>query len=148
MISFFFKKIFFSCSFFKTKKTKLLIDHPTVYLAVIGGGPSADEWKVKHGAENRIFCLGEHWSGDKLSEAYASADIFVCPSKFETLGNVVLEAMASGVASVGCNAGGIPHMIKHGVTGLLFPEDDGPALSKAIGEVRFLHFFFFFPYFS
>ena len=115
--------------------------NPTAYLALIGGGDLAPEWKLKHGAENRIFCLGEHWFGEKLSMAYASSDIFVLPSNFEALGNVILEAMASGVATVGCNAGGVPHMIKHKQNGLLFERFDADGLASAVREVWHLQIF-------
>lgn len=57
--------------------------------------------------------------GDELSAAYASADIFVMPSESETLGFVVLEAMASQLPVVAVRAGGIPDILtqqgEHGV---------------------------------
>jgi len=114
---------------------KILEAHRGAYLAIIGGGQLATQWKAKHSERNRIFCLGEHWAGEKLSKAYASADIFVLPSSFEALGNVVLEAMACQVAVVGCNAGGIPHMIKHRQNGLLFEPYDGDGLADAVVEL-------------
>lgn len=49
--------------------------------------------------------------GEELSQAYASADIFVMPSESETLGFVVLEAMASGLAVVAVAAGGLTDII-------------------------------------
>jgi len=114
---------------------RILEAHKGAYLAIIGGGQLAPQWKEKHGRKNRIYCLGEHWAGEKLSQAYASADIFVLPSSFEALGNVVLEAMASQVAVVGCNAGGIPHMIKHKENGLLFEPFDADGLAAAVIEL-------------
>lgn len=57
-------------------------------------------------------------SGDDLSSAYASADIFMMPSESETLGFVALEAMASGLAVVSVAAGGLIDIItKPGVIG-------------------------------
>lgn len=53
-------------------------------------------------------------SGEALSQAFASADVFVMPSDTETLGFVVLESMASGVPVVGADAGGIPDLIDDG----------------------------------
>lgn len=49
--------------------------------------------------------------GETLSQAYASADIFVMPSETETLGFVVLEAMASGLAVVSVAAGGLTDIL-------------------------------------
>lgn len=55
--------------------------------------------------------------GQELSEAYASADVFVMPSETETLGFVVLEAMASGVPVVAVAAGGLTDIVQHEKTG-------------------------------
>lgn len=105
---------------------------PNAWLAIIGTGPQVNDWTRRHGKHNRIYCEGVHWTDKILSEAYASTDIFVIPSAFETLGNVVLEAMASQVAVVGCNAGGIPHMIRHKENGLLFKPHDEAGLAQAV----------------
>ena len=57
-------------------------------------------------------------SGEELSSAYASADIFMMPSESETLGFVALEAMASGLAVVAVAAGGLVDIItKPGLIG-------------------------------
>ena len=61
--------------------------------------------------------------GNELASAYASSDIFVMPSRTETLGLVVLEAMSSGVPVVAARAGGIPEMIEEGVSGYLFDDE-------------------------
>jgi sulfoquinovosyltransferase len=55
--------------------------------------------------------------GQELSEAYASADVFIMPSETETLGFVVLEAMASGVPVVAVAAGGLTDIVQHSKTG-------------------------------
>ena len=63
--------------------------------------------------------------GEPLSQAYASGDVFITPSETETLGFVVLEAMASGVPVVCARAGGIPDIVNQdGVTGLLYTPGD------------------------
>jgi glycosyltransferase involved in cell wall biosynthesis len=59
-------------------------------------------------------------TGNELAELYASADIFVCPSSTETFGNVILEAMASGLPVIGADAGGVKEIITHGKNGLKF----------------------------
>lgn len=72
--------------------------------------------------------------GEELSQAYASGDIFVMPSESETLGQVVLEAMSSGLPVVAARAGGIPDIIPEdhqGKTGYLFnPGDLDDCLNK------------------
>lgn len=63
--------------------------------------------------------------GERLSQAYASGDVFVMPSETETLGFVVLEAMASGVPVVAVAAGGLTDIITEpGKTGLLYKSGD------------------------
>lgn len=57
--------------------------------------------------------------GEQLARAYAGFDAFVFPSETDTYGNVVQEAMASGVPSVVMNAGGPPAIVQHGVTGFV-----------------------------
>jgi len=75
-------------------------------------------------------------TGAALSSAYASADVFLMPSETETLGFVVLEAMASGVPVVAVAAGGIPDIITApGKTGLLYPAGDIAAASAAVAAL-------------
>ncbi|MGB0757574.1 MAG: glycosyltransferase family 4 protein [Patescibacteria group bacterium] len=62
--------------------------------------------------------------GKKLARAYASADIFTFPSGTETFGNVLLEAMASGLPVVTVNKGGARDLVKHGLTGFISSLDD------------------------
>ena len=60
------------------------------------------------------------------------ATVFVCPSLYEPLGIVNLEAMACGAAVVASRVGGIPEVVADGETGLLVPPDDHAALADAI----------------
>lgn len=57
--------------------------------------------------------------GEALSQAYASMDVFVFPSQTDTFGNVILEAMASGVPPIVTSGGGPKYMIRHGDTGFV-----------------------------
>ena len=62
--------------------------------------------------------------GEALSEAYASMDLFVFPSHTDTFGNVVLEALASGVPAIVTPDGGPPTIVRDGVTGRIVPDAD------------------------
>jgi glycosyltransferase involved in cell wall biosynthesis len=55
--------------------------------------------------------------GEQLAETYANMDLFAFPSTTDTFGNVVLEALASGVPCVVTNSGGPKFLIMEGVTG-------------------------------
>ena len=67
--------------------------------------------------------------GLELAAAFASADAFVFPSRTETLGLVLLEAMAAGCPVVAARSGGIPDIVTDGVNGYLFEPDDPMAQS-------------------
>ena len=62
--------------------------------------------------------------GEALAEAYANMDLFVFPSKTDTFGNVVLEAMASGTPAVVTDQGGPKFIIEDGVTGYAADSDE------------------------
>jgi len=68
--------------------------------------------------------------GEALSAAYANMDLFVFPSHTDTFGNVVLEALASGVPAVVTPDGGPPTIVKEGLTGSI-AADDGFATAVA-----------------
>jgi alpha-maltose-1-phosphate synthase len=63
------------------------------------------------------------------------AAVFACPSLYEPLGIVNLEAMACSTAVVGSRVGGIPEVVADGVTGLLVSPDDPAALAMALNTV-------------
>ncbi len=95
---------------------------PDACLTVVGDGPArADLERRFQGTDTRF--LG-YLKGEELASAYASADGFVYASETETMGNVVLEAMASGCAVVAPHAGGIPNLVSHDSTGFLFRPGD------------------------
>ena len=68
----------------------------------------------------------------ELAAAYASADLFVLPSVTETFGNVLLEAMASGLPCIAAAAGGPVDFVEHGWNGWLVRPNDADALADAI----------------
>lgn len=91
---------------------------PDACLAIVGDGPQRAELERLFASRHANF-IG-YLKGKDLAAAYASADAFVYASETETMGNVVLEAMACGCAVVAPRAGGIPSLVEHGTTGLLF----------------------------
>lgn len=62
--------------------------------------------------------------GEALARAYASMDIFLFPSETDTYGNVVVEAMASGVPAVVTDKGGPKFLVRHGESGFVSPSPD------------------------
>lgn len=95
----------------------LLEAYPQVRLALVGDGPHRPALE-KHFAGLPVYFAGFLYK-EELARAYGSSDVFVMPSRTETLGLVVLEAMASGLPVVAARAGGIPEMIEDGMSGYL-----------------------------
>lgn len=91
---------------------------PDLRLAIIGDGPMRGELERQF-RDTPTYFAG-YLRGEPLAQAFASADLFVMPSETETLGLVLLEAMASGCPVVACRAGGIPDAVEDGVTGFLY----------------------------
>lgn len=93
--------------------------------------------KGKPPATGPIPCMHMgHVSNDRwLSLIYSAADVFVIPSLQDNLPNTVLESMACGTPVIGCAVGGIPDMVRTGVTGLLVPPCDVDGLRFAISDL-------------
>lgn len=94
---------------------------PDARLAVVGDGPHRRQLE-KFFAGTATTFLG-YLEGEQLAAAYASADAFVLTSSTETLGLVLLEAMAAGCPVVAADRGGIPDVVENGVTGFLYDPD-------------------------
>ena len=95
---------------------------PEARLAIVGDGPSREALEAHFTGTNTHF-VG-YLQGLELASAFASADAFVFPSRTETLGLVLLEAMAAGCPVVAARSGGIPDIVTDGVNGYLFEPDD------------------------
>jgi glycosyltransferase involved in cell wall biosynthesis len=94
---------------------------------------------VGHGADEELLRreLGEDamagvLRGNDLAEAYARMDLLVFPSHTDTFGNVVLEALSSGVPAIVTPHGGPAHIVRDGVTGRVVSDDEFP---DAIAEL-------------
>lgn len=92
---------------------------PDACLAIVGDGPARPSLEQEFAGLDARF-IG-YLKGDELAAAYASADAFVYASETETMGNVVLEAMACGQPVVAPNALGIPSLFTDGISGFLYP---------------------------
>jgi glycosyltransferase involved in cell wall biosynthesis len=96
---------------------------PQAQLALVGDGPHRQALE-KHFAGTNTHFVG-YLIGRELGSAFASADAFIFPSRTETLGLVLLEAMAAGCPVVAARSGGIPDIVTDGVNGYLFdPKAD------------------------
>ena len=111
---------------------------PDARLALVGDGPYRQQLETLFAGSAAHF-VG-YLAGDELASAYASADAFLFPSSTETLGLVLLEAMAAGCPVVGANRGGIPDIVSDGENGCLYdPEGpDGGAGSLTAATLRLL----------
>ncbi|MEQ8536860.1 MAG: glycosyltransferase family 1 protein [Coleofasciculus sp. D1-CHI-01] len=101
---------------------------PGARLALVGDGPHRSALE-KHFAGTPTHFVG-YLTGEPLGSAFASADAFIFPSRTETLGLVLLEAMAAGCPVVAARSGGIPDIVTDGVNGYLFdPRDEQGAIA-------------------
>ncbi|MDZ8138761.1 MAG: glycosyltransferase family 1 protein [Nostoc sp. DedQUE04] len=91
---------------------------PEARLALVGDGPHREALQ-KHFAGTNTYFVG-YLMGQELGSAFASADAFIFPSRTETLGLVLLEAMAAGCPVVAARSGGIPDIVTDEVNGYLF----------------------------
>ena len=96
--------------------------------ALAGDGPFEATFRREAPADTKFVGM---ISGDRLSQFYASADLFVFPSVTDTFGNVLMEAMASGLAVLGADSGPTSELLADG-RGSLFPAGNGPALAREI----------------
>jgi len=106
---------------------------PGSRLAIVGGGPSQRGLEA-HFAGTSTFFAG-YLTGQRLAAAMASVNALVLPSKTETLGLVLMEAMASGTVVIGANAGGIPDIVGHQVNGFLYNPECPGELWRAASRV-------------
>ena len=111
---------------------RALSELPETYAWIAGDGPLKAELQTlaqSLGVAERVRFLG--WRED-VAALLAAADVLVCPSRAEPLGNVVIEAWAQGAPVVAAAATGPLSLITPGETGLLVPLEDAPALATSI----------------
>ena len=99
---------------------KLKTSHEEAVFLVVGDGPKKLAYEKQY---PNVHFLG-YKTGSELSMIYASSDVFVFPSPTETLGNVVLEAMASGLPVIVANQGGVLENVRHLTNGMIASKQD------------------------
>ncbi len=102
---------------------------PQARLAIVGDGPSRPALEQMFSDGRAVFT--GYLRGDDLARAYAAADAFIFPGANETFGNVVLEAMASGLPVVAARSGGVLDFVSDRASGLLFDPEDRQSLVEA-----------------
>jgi len=108
---------------------------PEAYLWIAGVGPLEGKLRaMAHalGVSDRVRFLG--WRNDP-SALYRAADICVFPSRYEPLGNVVIQSWAHGLPVVAAASQGPSALIRHEEDGLLVPVDEAEALAAAINRL-------------
>jgi len=114
---------------------RALADVPGAYLWMVGaGGFEADIRKLAGdlGLTDRIRFLG--WQ-DNVHPFLAAADVYVCASRFEVFGNVLLEAWSHRLPAVAVRSPGPEHLVKQGENGLLVPNEDPAAMAEAFRAI-------------
>ena len=105
--------------------------HPDTQLILCAGAPDTPEIKGRveklvatlQAERDGVWWIQEMLDKDRVQQVYTAADVFVCPSIYEPLGIVNLEAMACGTAVVASDVGGIPEVVSDGDTGRLVHYD-------------------------
>ncbi len=112
----------------------LILNKHNVVLEIIGDGPRLEQYKmlskrlcVEGSVRFRGFIPHEH-----MPEEYSKADLFVFPSRRESFGLVLAEAMAAGLPVVSTKVGAIPEVVDDGKTGLLVPPEDAVKFAEAV----------------
>jgi glycosyltransferase involved in cell wall biosynthesis len=111
---------------------RLAGDRPT-HLIIAGDGPTLPA--LRAAAPAGVTFLGNLDRQRALPALYASADAFLFASHTETLGLVILEAMASGLPVVAAPAGGVADHLRHDENGLAYPAGDVAAMAEAMVRV-------------
>jgi glycosyltransferase involved in cell wall biosynthesis len=97
-----------------------------IFLLSVGAGDTPKVQRFPH------VCFDGIGNDRVLSFIYSAADIFVCPSLADNLPNTILESIACGTPVVAFAAGGIPDLVRPGITGLLARTGDASDLRNAI----------------
>jgi glycosyltransferase involved in cell wall biosynthesis len=115
----------------------ILQDAPHAKLTVAGSGPehrALTSLVGELGISEAVTFSGRLDRG-RMAELYRSASVMINPSRIDNMPNSVLEAMASGVPVVSTDVGGIPFIVRDGITGLLCRAGDHAAIAAAVQRI-------------
>ncbi len=108
--------------------------HAHARLTIAGSGPQEAELRAlasSLGVAQAVRFAGR-LDRDEMAALYRQADVCINPSLADNMPNSVLEALASGVPVVSTCVGGVPYIVQDGVTALLVPSQDPPAMAAAV----------------
>ena len=116
---------------------------PAAQLVLCAGQPDTPELAAEveglvaelHAARSGVIWIPEMLPKRAVIQLLSHATVFACPSLYEPLGIVNLEAMACSTAVVGSAVGGIPEVVSDGQTGLLVPPEDPEALAAGLNAL-------------
>jgi glycosyltransferase involved in cell wall biosynthesis len=112
----------------------LAVPEQGVRLVLVGDGPARSELTERFGVHTVTFTGLLH--GPALAEAYRSADVFVFPSTTETLGLVMIEALASGLPVIAVDSPASREILSGCAAARLFPAEYADRLPELVREVR------------
>jgi glycosyltransferase involved in cell wall biosynthesis len=107
--------------------------HPQARLTIAGTGPDLADLQAlaaELGVAAAVRFAGR-LDRDAMAALYREADVCLNPSLADNMPNSVLEALACGVPVVSTRVGGVPFIVQDGVTALLVPAQDAPAMAQA-----------------
>ena len=107
-------------------------DIPNAHLVIVGKGKHEEEFRMMLDGTDRV-----HWMGFRrdIPSILRSLDVVLLPSHLEGVPNIVLEAMASGVAVIATAVSGTPELARDGIEARLIPTRDPQRLAGAMKEL-------------
>lgn len=106
---------------------------PEIHFLLLGDGKEKENLELQASGLKNVSFVGKQ---SNMGDWFSAADVLVHASYSEGLGSVILEAIGAGLPAIGSDAGGIPDIIEHEVSGLLFPTGNAEELANAIERVK------------